>query len=435
MNASLLRALRIVERADSSPVRRLLFARLAERSTAVRLARWATHGPLRGSRPAAWLVGAYGAATALRCLDPPPAGRLWALALYGNERREVAAIARALGGGKLVLGRPRASALPRALALALRAASSGAAGRYLRSVRRFARSRDFLVSCRLASTLACGMAGRTVLSGRAVIGLLVASDYNAEAVGLCSAARCAGVPTLFVSHSHTHASSPPLDFSLAILEGAAALEAYAAKGPVRARVAFKGIEGETREIRAWPPQGRAPVVGLFLPKEVAWPALAALVADIRRSLRPQRLLVRWHPSMVERPRLERALDDLRGVECSPPGTPLPEDAGGCDLVLADENSGVFLGVLKAGVPALPVRGLAVFPPEARDPFGLAADGIVPEAVASLSELRPGALARFYTGDWCRRFRRYDGAYGRPRAEVEREIADAIIAVTGPLAAG
>jgi hypothetical protein len=432
MDASLLRALRIVERADSGALRSLLFARVAGRSPSVRLARWVTHGPLfRGTRLSALLVSGFGAATSLRFLVAPAPGKIWALALYENERRQVRHVARCVGSERLAMATVRAGLLwSRPTRAVLRHLGGRGGVRFLRTVRRFSRRHDFLVACRLASALACALVSRVALSEADGLGVLVSSDYNAEAVGLGWAARRGRLPTLFVSHSHTHALSPPLDFSLAILEGEAALEAYARKGPVKARVVFRGVEGVAHPLDPGALARPNPAIGLFLPKETAWPVFTTLVQEARRTFGAKSLVIRWHPNMLERPRLERVLADLEGVSVCERGSSLEEDARRCDFVVADENSSVHLGVLKGGVPTVAIRGLAVFPEGQNDFYGFEAHRIVPPSLPSLAELRPEEVIRFYSAGWPERFRRYDASYLLPPGALDREVGAAVAAVLG-----
>jgi hypothetical protein len=99
-------------------------------------------------------------------------------------------------------------------------------------------------------------------------------------------------------------------------------------------------------------------------------------------------------------------------------------------VIADRNSSVPLAALKAGVPVVTVSGLAVFPGEQTDLYGLIHARVVPAPPPSLRDLRPEALAAFYDAGWADRFRRYDASYGRAPAEVAAEVGAAVRAAAG-----
>jgi hypothetical protein len=430
MKTSLLAALRVVARADSDPMRTVLFESLARRHARVRLVRWLTHRALRGRWPAALAVSAYAFLTARVCLVPPRTP-VWALPLFENDRVQIERVAAWIGAarvGRSGGGWPRAVAATRLLARALR---NGTAWRFVRTSRRLCRRHEFLASCRTASALACAMVANDTLPRSGAKAVFVSSDYNAEAVGLVSSARSAGRATIFVSHAPPHRLSPPLDFTLAVLDGEAQLAVYRAKGPVRARVVFKGVSGAERPLDVEAFSRSHPRIGVFLPKEVDGTALRRVVREAQDRFAPARVLVRWHPNALTRPPLDRVLEDVAGVEALPAGAPLDEDARVCHWVLADRNSSVALSVLKAGVPVAMISGLAVFPEEEADLYGLARDKIVPPACVSLHELVPADLARFYDGDWRERFRRHDGRYGQPAGSAEREVAQAVLDLLGP----
>jgi hypothetical protein len=430
MKTSLLAALRVVARADSDPMRTVLFESLARRRRSIRLVRWLTHRALRGRWPAALAVSGYAFLSARVCLVPPRTP-VWALPLFENDRVQLERVAAGIGAarvGRSGEGWPSAFAAMRLLSRAIR---NGTAWRFVRVSRRLCRRHEFLASCRTASTLACRMIAAETLPRSGVKAVLVSSDYNAEAVGLVSSARGAGRATIFVSHAPAHRLSPPLDFTLAILDGEAQLAAYRAKGPVRARAVFKGVIGTERPLDVEAFARSHPRIGVFLPKEVDGSVLRRVVREAQHRFAPARVLVRWHPNALTRPSLDRVLEDVTGVEALPTRAPLDEDARMCHWVLTDRNSSVALSVLKAGVPVATISGLAVFPEEEGDLYGLARDRVVPPACVSLHELVPADLARFYGGDWPERFRRHDGRYGQPAGSAEREIAQAVRDLLGP----
>jgi hypothetical protein len=428
LNVSLLSALRVVARADSDPTRTVLFESLAARSPLVRLARRLTQGPLRGRLPSVLAIALYGTYTARVCLAAPHAAPVWALALFENDRRQIDRVREWVGADRVAYspsGLHLAIAASRALPSALR---GGRVLRYLRCVGRLCRRFGFLVSCRTASALACAMVAGGALRHPGPRAVLVSSDYNAEAVGLVHAGRRTGMATIYVAHAPTHHLSPPLHFTLAVLDGEAALDVYRRKGPVRARCVYKGVEGREAPLDPEALARPRPVIGLFLPKEVNWQAFRQLVTEARRTLAPARILVRWHPNAQDRPALRDVLDDASGVESRPAVASLDEDARDCDWVVADRNSSVPLTALKAGVPVLVVPGLAVFPGEQTDLYGLVADRVVPPPCASFAATPPESQVAFYRSGWRDRFRRHDGSYERPPEAVARDVREAVLEV-------
>jgi hypothetical protein len=153
--------------------------------------------------------------------------------------------------------------------------------------------------------------------------------------------------------------------------------------------------------------------------------LAAVIADCRQYFRARQIVIRWHPSMLEPPRLSHRLSDMSGVVESPKTANLAEVARQCDWVIADENSSVHLPVLKLGIPSIAVKQLGRYPETRTDMYGLVRDRIVPPAIVSIRDMQPDALAAFFSNGWVARFQRYDASYARPRAAIEIEVRAAI----------
>jgi hypothetical protein len=166
-------------------------------------------------------------------------------------------------------------------------------------------------------------------------------------------------------------------------------------------------------------------VGVFTPKAISWPAMVAVIEDCRRHLHVGRFVIRWHPSMLESPRLADALGDLSGIVESPRSASLPEVAQQCDWVIADENSNVHLPVLKLGIPTVAVKALGLYPESRSDLYGFIANRIVFGSVTSVREVRADALSAFFAGDWSDRFRRYDASYLRPEGAIGDEVRRAV----------
>jgi hypothetical protein len=222
--------------------------------------------------------------------------------------------------------------------------------------------------------------------------------------------------------------SPPLDFSLSILEGDAAVHARRRKGPIRGKVLLAGIEGESVPLDPARFCRPNPVIGVFTPKAVAWPTLAAIVDECRRHFGAREVVIRWHPSMLERPRLIDWVPDLTGIVEASSTAPIGDVAVGCDWVIADENSNVHLPVLKLGIPTVAVRNLGPYPASRSDLYGFVADGIVFPPVTSIREVQADALRGFFSGGWSRRFEQYDVSYMRPHGAIGLEVRQAIWAL-------
>ena len=221
---------------------------------------------------------------------------------------------------------------------------------------------------------------------------------------------------MFVSHAYPTPLSPPLDFSLSILEGEAAVRARRRKGPIRGGFCWRASKvtpplsirsGSTRQSRDRD----------FHPKAIAWPKLAAIVDDCRRHFHARQMVIRWHPSMLQPARLADALDDLSGIVESPRSASLADVARECDWVVADENSNLHLPVLKLGIPTVAVKNLGLYPASHADLYGFVANGIIFPSVASVRDVRARrADARSFPDRWAARFEQYDASYLRSRED-------------------
>ena len=63
--------------------------------------------------------------------------------------------------------------------------------------------------------------------------------------------------------------------------------------------------------------------------------------------------------MLEEPRLDEWLADTSGIVESARTADLTDVAQRCDWVIADENSGVHLPVLKLGIPTIAIKNLGL----------------------------------------------------------------------------
>ena len=146
------------------------------------------------------------------------------------------------------------------------------------------------------------------------------------------------------------------------------------KGPIKGELLLAGMEGDSAPLDPQRFQRTNPVIGVFPPKAVSWPTLAAIIDDCRHHFRARKIVIRWHPSMFDVSRLTRVVEDLSGVVVSPMSASLPDVARHCDWVVADENSNVHLPVLKLGIPTVAVRNLGVYPDSRSDLYGFVASG-------------------------------------------------------------
>ena len=431
--AELLRALRIVVRADSDSIRQALFAHLLRANTIARLVH-SVHRILRRNWASALLVAGYGLRSFLT-INPPRGEhrRIVAVGVHANALHQLDRVAALVGPGEIGRVRTNLSALlwpstiARLLGLTL---SRHHCRRALRLVHAVNCRHDFLVSCRVASTLACYARARSILKSGRAAAVLVSSESNPEEVAFASAARALHIPTIFVSHAYTTPVSPPLDFSLSLLEGEAALEAHRRKGVVKGQVLLIGQEGASAPLDLNRFSRSSPVIGIFAPKAVNWDTFAAVITDCRHRFHARQILIRWHPSMLERPRLDRTLGSTAGVVESSGTEILQEVASRCDWIVADESSNVHLPVLRLGIPTISVKNIGETPEDRSDLYRFVAARIVFPPVVSLADLPLDAVKTFFSDDWSERFRRYDVSYLRPGLTVDTEVRQAIRSVAG-----
>lgn len=430
MNVFILRAIRIVIRADSDPVRQALFANLRQSRLAVRLA-YRLHQRLGTTRASALLVSCYGLAFFLSITPPRNrTARVLTVARHANARRQVDRVASWVGPDEC--GRVRTSLTavrdPSFWVGGVRRSSRVPLIRAFRIVWAIDRRHGFLVSCRVASALAWYARAKAILGTRRPEAILVSSDSNPEEVGFAAAARGLDIPTIYASHAYPTPFSPPLDFSLSILEGEAAVRAHRGKGRIKGEIVLAGLEGDSAPLDPGRFESTDPAIGIFTPKAVSWPTLAAIVSDCRQYFRARQIVVRWHPSMLEQPRLANLLGELSGIVESSRAATLSDVARQCDWVVADENSGVHLPVLKLGIPTVAVKNLGPYPKSRSDLYGFFADGIIFPPVVSIRDVQKDAFAAFFSKGWPARFEQYDASYLRPHGLIGGEVRRAITAI-------
>jgi hypothetical protein len=436
-NVCLLRAIRTMIHADSDPARQALFTHVRESHPLVRLV-FDVHERLGPTWASAALVSAYGAAVYAGIAPPAnSAARILVTAGHENAQRQVGRVVAWVGAEECDWIRAARSQVFRWAGLrSLTRLARPRAMRVLRVVRAIDRRHGFLVSCRVAAAIAWYARTTAMLAEQRPGAVVVSSDSNPEEAGLLAAARALGIAQVFVSHAYPTPFSPPLDCTLSILEGEAALRARRAKGPVRGTVLLAGVEGESAPMDAARFARPTPSIGIFPPKAFSWDALAAIIDECRAVFAPRQIVIRWHPSTLEPPRLHHVVRDRSGIVESSRSASLEEVARECDWVIAAENSNVHLPVLKLGLPTVVVKGLGLYPESRADLYGFVANGVVFPPVSSLREITPEQLSAFFSESWQRRFREYDASYLRAGEPIGPDVRRAIRALcAGPRAAG
>ncbi len=383
------------------------------------------HEVIAGTRGAAVLVSAYGLAYFLRIGAPTRrTARVLGVAKHVNARRQVERVMTWMGASDCEQIRATNVHLAN-LAVLLAPRAWKPLRRTLRILHTIETRHGFLVACRAAAALAWYARSKAICASSRPGAVLVSSDSNPEEVGFVAAARAMSIPRVFVSHAYPTPFSPPLDFDLSILEGHAAVEARAKKGPIVGAIVLAGVEGKSAPLDVTRFTRTNPTVGIFAPKALSWDTLAAIVEDCRRGFGARRIVIRWHPSRLDPASRLGTLGNVSDIEESPVTAALPDVARECDWVVADENSNVHLPVLKLGIPTVAVRRLGLYPESRSDMYGFAAAGIVFPAVASIRDVDAHRFAAFFADRWSERFTRYDASYLRPQDEIAADVRRSI----------
>ncbi len=404
---SLARSLRTVAFKDRQAFRQQMFAYLASHDRTVRSV-LAVHKRLRGTPLSAAALTLYGL-RAYAGMSAPRPSPIWAVSEYRNERRQFDAL-RALVPqgiiGDLGVGKRDALTLESLRSVARLLTHRGALRSLWRLVRRHDRDDGFLVAARTAACFGRALRTGELLDRHGAKAVLVSSDSNPPAMGAIAAARARGLKVAYVTHGHLPEGPPPLDVDLALLDGPALLGVYERAGPVRARVVFKGAEGDYRPLATAGLGRPAPVLGVFMSILVDWPRAYALLGRLRAALRPRRIVLRLHPNTVIRdPASRRLVPDWPELVVSDGATILTDDAGPCDLVIAGSSS-CHLTLLRYGVPTAVVRGLDAMP---HDFYRFVESRIVPELSPDSPDL--AGIGAFYADpSWRTRFRGFDATY-------------------------
>ena len=428
MKTQLLRTIRVIVHADSDPVRQALFGHMRKHNTAVKFV-WNTHRIISGTYLSSALVFLFGVKSyASADVSSREQHLPLIVAIHKNAKNQGQKIESWLAPQRVSWLKVSPACLlnPRNfIRVVMGCFRIGAWLRFFPLVNRLNRRYDFLVSCRAASAIFSYVRAVEILEQQKPCGVIVSSDSNPEPLAFTRAASAHGLPSIFMSHAYPTPVSPRLRFTLSILAGEAALESYQSKGPVQGDVMFCGAEGASKPIDAEKLTGEHPVIGIFASKVVCWPQFTGLIEDCRRQFNPKKILIRWHPNMLGRSELASKLTDLSAVIETDPTLPLQEVAQRCDWVIADENSNVNLGVLKAGIPILPMKEFSVLPESRADLYGFVENAVIPQPVKTVRGVSLEQLAEFYSKDWAERFGRYDASYSQSAELLAEQARDAI----------
>ena len=425
VDTALKAAVSIVAQKDSGRFRQQVFSELAGRRLTIRCI-CGLHRILGTGVLSTLLVSLYGVHSYLSV--PRQSGTVPIVGVYAyrNEHRQFEYVRRCLRGlalGLFKLSKWRPFNPLHGLVFLWSLRHWGLVRRSYRLIASHNAEGDFLVACRVASTVGFYLRFKTLLKECEPKAVLVSSDSNPYAMGLVYAARQAGLKTIYINHGHIPDQPPVLDFDLSILDGEALLDVYRAVGEVRGDVVFKGVEGIYRELDLGKLETSRPTVGIFTSLVMDWDRFRDLVESVRERLNPSQILIRFHPNRVIREwAAVRWAVRQPDVRVSMGEKVLLQDAKLCDVVLAG-NSSCHLSLLRYGVPTFYVAGLDQVP---HDFYRFLELGIVP-AFDKVEAVDLPKLATFY-GDpqWSERFTFFDAGY--PGKDLSVRVGDAVLGV-------
>jgi hypothetical protein len=418
-------AVKIVAKKDAGAFRQQIFAELTRRKWVIRFV-MSVHRILGKSWLSTALVALYGLKSFMAIGMPRVHGSILTTARYRNEERQLDYLSQVCGKGLF-------SRIDLNLATLFNPFNWGAAllallrphgvARYLKIVHQYNQGGDFLVACRVASTVGYFARFLRLLKGSSATATLVTSDSNPYAMGLSYAGRALGLKSIYITHGHIPDSPPVLDFDLSILDGQAVLDVYRESGPEPGVVVFKGAEGDYRPMDVSGLQNsHSMTVGVFLSLLVDWESFANVLERLQSTLNPKKLILRLHPNqLMQDPIAHKIAARWDNLRLSNGHSILNDDAGECDLVFA-AGSSCHLSVLKFGVPTVSLSGLDVVP---HDFYRFIGRGIVPH-VDTIDELDVAWVGNFFSQpDWVARFHVFDAAYPAQQEECNDAVKNAV----------
>ena len=297
---ALLRAVRGTIRADSQSGRQNIFASLRRASAAARVAT-TVYDALGSSWLSTLFVSLYGLKSYLGLrANGPDHPLLMTVAVHENALHQVKRVASWFPASKTANARATLIAPDVISRLFVLIRSPVSVMRALRVIHRVNQRRNFLVSCRVASTVACYCVARRELMRSRPGAVVVSSDNNPEETGFTAAARALGVPSVFISHAYPTSQSVPVDFDLSLLEGEAAGAARQNLGATNGAVVFIGLEGDSLPMDASRFEASQPVIGIFTPKVVHWETLGRSSRTVGGASAPDRSSFAGTPARSKR---------------------------------------------------------------------------------------------------------------------------------------
>ena len=421
MKTSLLKAIRIVSRMDSSPIRGAVFSDICKRSWTINfVAR--IYQVLSGTPIGNLLIGLYGAKAFLSLSTTEKRNAtILATWTYPNEKKQIEYLHECLGthvelqqsearwSSELFTGVNSIISSPKAVL------------KYLRIIKLHCSIYSFMPACRIASTIGYYFYFSQLLSKRTPNLVIVASNYSPQSVALRWSAKAIGIPAVFISHAAIARieSLPPLDAELSILDGPAAREAYNKLGTVIGDVVYSGIPGPSNPLKIAAELDNSSKAGIFLTALTDEVTLAKTVEVLLKQWRFESVLIRPHPVSLVGPSEDWLASLSNRVKISK-GSSLAKDCQSCNLVVCGDTSS-HLEILKLGVPTIYLSKLDSLP---EDYYNFVRHKIVPKT-SSLEDLSWEELKEHYSNDWADNFRFFDSSYLLDQQQFKINVKNAI----------
>lgn len=399
-------ALKPVILRDSDSFRQKIFSELKSRSTLARYAEklYLSSPPILRS----WLLLAYGLKSFLEA--PELTGNISCVYSYQNEKTRFEYI-NAMFGNR-VLDFCKISAgwnLPeKVLSLLLNISDLP---RLIRLLKFISGRFDFLVSCRISSTIFYYSWFKAEVARRKPEAVLLSSEANPYAMGLLWTAKQFFIPTIYVPHGQVSPRPPRLFYDLSLLDGEELKATFAENGPATGQIIFKGTDGEFTPLKTV--YLKSPkTIGVFLSIIFDPAKLENAIRQIQFRFVDSSILIRLHPNeSVSTDEVLHRLKDLK-IILSARRRSLKEDINSCDIIFCG-NSGTHLECLRQGVPTIQIPGLDLLPHDTRRFI----QNKVVSWYADPALIDVPELTAFYGGDWAKRMKKYDHYYGHSRQEI------------------
>jgi hypothetical protein len=341
------------------------------------------------------LVFVYGLKSLIDWKNPET--EYFAVYSYENERRQFDWLAREihLPIELLCIGNIHLSEIPYLLR------TLGSWLRIYRIILNVVKRYNFLVSCRISSTIFHYIKFKDLYSRNKCRGCFVASDSNPYALAATLSLENHKGKSIYINHGHLPEMPPRLIFDLNIIDGPALEDVFTRSKGIAGKVVYKGVEGEKHNLRIKHKEKYR--VGIFLSLLTDWSTVDRVIDSLKLNNKIGSIKVRLHPNKLLWD--HRAIQSIKqkNVEISDAHNAAYADMDDLDIIIAG-NSSVHLTSLKYGIPSIHLGGLDNAP---ENFYLFVQDGLIP-AITDIDSIDLDHLISFYEQEnWIKILRYYD----------------------------